>query len=260
MGRTVLADAQFGVVRILRPYAGFEAVYGGLATTVAVAFTQGGQPLDPLAGQPGYSPTLLRGLPVPVGARILIWFPIIFTTTAPRIPYAYSVAFRYRSVFDYRQNRGPWHYAKQAAGVPDTTAPPGKQVRVVKPATWATKEFVQAEPAINEPALINLHNVEFVVGGGSGINPPVLPGPLTGTIQQGVLDPATFGSEAIMPLFQEVEVIADGDEMLILGTRDTVDGAWNFATTDKQFSVLYGNGSGKVFPDVGILTSVGTRT
>src|SRR5271154_5270739 len=129
MGRTVLADAQYGVVRILRPFAGFEATYTGKSTGGnPIAFTQGGLPLDPLAGQPGYAPTLLRGLSVPIGSRILLWIPAIEAVVGGvGVPYSYSFAWRYRSVFDYRQNRGPWHYAKQAAGVPDTTAPPGKQ-------------------------------------------------------------------------------------------------------------------------------------
>ena len=75
MGQTVLVDAQFGIAKILRPYAGFEADYQGNQVSNAIALTERGIALDPLAGKPGYAPNLLRGLPVSLGARIVLWIP-----------------------------------------------------------------------------------------------------------------------------------------------------------------------------------------
>ena len=51
---TVLADAQFGTARILRPYDGFEAVYQGQPASTPIMLSEvvdppGGDPLDPSA-------------------------------------------------------------------------------------------------------------------------------------------------------------------------------------------------------------------
>ncbi len=84
MPETVLADAQFSIARILRPYTNFETQYQGQPVDRRIMLSEvvngpGGEARDDLAikGQTGIDPELARGLAVPMGARVLIWFPKI---------------------------------------------------------------------------------------------------------------------------------------------------------------------------------------
>ena len=276
-GQTVLVDAQFGIAKILRPYAGFEADYQGKDPLHnPIALTERGIALDPLAGKPGYAPNLVRGLPVSMGARIVLWLPNVIASIVAgpllsAIPYRYAVAWRLRSTFDYRQIRGPYHYPKQGKGVPDTTAPPGKQDRVVKAAGWQTVGYTQPEPIgsnggalpglIDDRAAVNLHAEDIVNRCGSMFS-PLIPGGGIGAVQQGILDPGApqFIPFANAPFYNVHEVQAEGDEMLLFAYRDTEDPRgtfypiWDFtpSAVDENFSIYYGNGSGKAFPDIGV--------
>lgn len=284
-GMTVLVDAQFGIAKILRPYAGFEADYQGKSTSEPIALTERGLPLDPLAGKPGYAPNLLRGLPVSMGARLVLWLPnVIGGNSLGTYAYKYAIAWRLRSTFDYRQIRGPYHYPKQGKGVPDTTAPPGKQDRVIKPAGWQTIAYTQPEPGPPpvfpsvvpifgsqvDRSVANIHAEDLANRGGFLIA-PLVPGALPGDAQQGILDPAnpSFTLAARSPFYNIHEVQALGDEMLLFVYRDALSSGggsfptWDFTGApfiDRDFSVYYGNGSGKVFPDIGVYVMAGAAT
>lgn len=285
MGSTVLVDAQFGITKILRPYAGFEVDYQGKnPTTNPIALTERGVPLDPLAGTPGYAPNLLRGLAVPLGARIVLWLPNVFANIegdvahVSSIPYRYAFAWRLRSTFDYRQIRGPYHYPKQGKGVPDMTAPPGKQDRVIKPAGWQTVTYTEPEPpganngaipCLASRAAGNMHAEDLVNLCGALVAPGV-PGGGAGAAQQGILDPGNplFIPFATSPLYNIHEIQALGDELMIFVYRDILDARgnthaiWDFVASapDQQFSEYYGNGTGAVFPDIGVYVMAGAST
>lgn len=287
MGQTVLVDAQFGIAKILRPYAGFEADYEGKGvTTHPIALTERGIPLDPLAGKPGYAPNLLRGLSVPLGARVVLWLPnIVGGNSLGAYAYKYAIGWRLRSTFDYRQLRGPYHYPKQGKGVPDTTAPPGKRDRVVKAAGWQTVTYTQPEPQPPPvfPSVVpifgdngdrsvgNVHAEDLAVRGGT-LLAPLVPGGGPGDAQQGVLDPGNilFGPKAVAPIYSIHEVQALGDELLLFVYRDVLSSSggsqpnWNLSVgilpTDVQFSFYFGNGSGATFPDLGVYVMTGAAT
>ena len=281
MGHTVLVDAQFGVVKILRPYTGFEADNQGQSVLLfPIALTERGLPLDPLAGKPGYAPNLLRGLAVPLGARIVLWLPAIIggSTLLGQYAYRYAIAWRLRSTFDYRQIRGAYHYPKQGKGVPDTAAPPGQQDRVVKPAAWQTIAYTQPEPnptttglgTTFDRAVATVHAEDLAIRGGTLLSPHI-PGGLLGAAQQGVLDPgnAKFGRAAVAPVYNVHEVQAMGDEFMLFVYRDqvsskgTTDLNWDFTQPsgiDQNLSIFYGSGSGSVFPDVGVYVMAGAAT
>lgn len=258
MGETVLADAQFGVARILRPVTGFTNTYEGVSAARPIYMFEGDQNLDKLAadGTLGYDPTLAKGLSVPLGARVVLWLPNLFWDQGGSTfrGYEWIIMWRLRNVFDFRQERVPFHYPKQGAGVADTTAPAGQQERVVIPAAYQTVTYMQTEPT-SEVARVTQHvrgeDLEFSTTTVAG--PFLADGTTEQAIEQGILDPTVI-ADAKRPQYMIHEVQAFGDEMLIAARRDAATiGTWAFGTTDLRFAQFLGDAS-----DVGVLVSVGS--
>jgi hypothetical protein len=259
MGEPVLSDAQFTKSFILRPYTGFETDYTpAVPSQTPVQFSEGGEPLDPQAGKPGYDPRLVRGLGVPMGARVLIWLPIVFAQVGPTpISYVWRLTWRLRNVFDYRKSRIPFHYPKQGEGVPDAGSP-----RTVIPAAYHSIIVNQAEPAgvgvMTQNVRIEQFRPEPAAAGTDLL--PLLPGGGPGILQQGLLDPAAFGPNTpFKPLYLPVEVAAVGDQLMIGALRDS-GGNWDFAGIDLTFANLFGSASGRTFPDIGLYVETGTSS
>lgn len=264
MSEAVLADAQFGIMRTLRPVSGFEATYEGLSAALPIYMFEGNNPIDQLAtdGTPGYDPTLARGLSTPLGARVLLLIPNVFYTDQADPPvtsgYEWTIIWRIRNVFDFRQARIPYHLPKQGLGPADTTAPIGQQDRVVIPAAYNTITYIQVEPATQLGRAIQNVHAEDLEMAQIVLSGPLLPGGIEQAVEQGIADPAVI-ADAKRPQFMVHEVQALGDEMLICARRQVSSVPnWNFASTDLRFSRLLGNATGQVFPDVGVYVSVGT--
>jgi|GEM_PF-1930246 len=271
---TVLADAQFGTARILRPYNGFESVYQGQPASTPIMLSEvvdppGGDPLDPSAStrDTGYSPRLVRGLDVPMGSRVLVWLPQISAlVTAPSTiaRYHWTFIWRMRNVYDYRNARTPYHFPKQAAGAGETGTDAGP--RVIIPAATQTLPYSEApEPAgATSNVSTNLRN-EAVTTGATPLASPLLPGGLTGIIQQGLGDPNIFPAIS-RPIYQLHEVQACGDELLIGLTRATdVTANWDFNTpllNDWQVRLYLGDPTAFPpaiqIPDVGVYVMAGS--
>lgn len=283
----VLADAQFSTTKTLRPYADFESDYQGTACTRPIYCTEvlrgtGGEPLDDQAirGTAGYDPALIRGLKVPMGARVLIWLPKftpdnVLVIPNPELRYKWLFEWRYRNVFDYRTERVSFHHPKQGEGFPDTSSGT-PEPRVVIPAAVQTSVYVGPEPSTAAGSVQQNARQEFISTGApvdfANGNLPFLPGGNLGTVEQGILDPAAggIGAWARPSFFQLVETQAAGDELLISLRRDADTGGaatnWEFgqnpAQIDRLVSVFLGvgdtvNGQGP-FRDLGILVSWGT--
>jgi hypothetical protein len=282
MSEVVMADAQFTNARILRPYAKFDAPVGpgsyqGASPLTPIMFSEGGKALDALAGTTGYAPTLLSGLAVPFGARVQLWLPVATTTSGS--PYEWSIYWRMRNVFDFRQTRTPFHYPKQVDGAPATLAlpPPGFAAdvgnRVIIPAANHVVVYNQGEPpdAPSPSVGVNKAKQERIAAFPGSFALPLLPSGNFGTFQQGVFDPAAFPlpplstAFAYAPMFDVFDVQATGDELLIgLTRKDTVPSVpWDFAPplatgADFLLSVLFGTGSGKAIPDLGVYVMFGS--
>lgn len=251
-------DPQFGIVSIMRPFSGFAAVYEGITVTSPIMFTEGGVALDAAAGSPGYSPSLVKGWPVPLGARVALWLPdVSYVPVAfgASFPYTWSIIWRMRNTFDYRTQRLSFHYPKQGAGIPDTSVVPTAS-RVVIPAASQGIVYVQAEPSGLTRAAQDLRSVDTVVAS-STIGAPLLPSGAVGFIQQGILDPGVT-SQAKRPLYVTFDVTALGDELLIAVTRSATTVAnWTFGSVDLDFSKLFGIGLGAAHPDIGAYAMIG---
>jgi len=249
----------FGIGHVLRPYAGFESAYEGKAASTPIMFTEGGEALDPQAGEPGYSERLLRGLSVPVGARVIAWLPSLFAVDNPLIPYTWHAIWRLRNTFDYRQARMAWHLAKQGEGVPDTSVAAPNQARVVIPAAHQVAIYNQSEPAGAFAAVTqNIRSENVSTRGPDYALPLLADGVTTGYFQQGLRDPGAVPAIASIPEFLPYDIPVIGDELLIACNRPTSAVAnWTFATADKPFSDQFGDGTGTTFPDIGVYIMIG---
>ncbi len=268
-------EAQFGIIKTLRPFTGFEAIYqGNPAVTIPIMFTELGVALDPDAGKPGFSPTLLRGLTVPMGANVIIWLPYFFGITVDQGIsvwfYNWRIMWRLRNTFDYRTNRVAYHYPAQAAGAPDTSTFPPE--RVIIPAAVNPIIYTQTQPVFpnlnNTTSRDRIDIITPATDGSPGT--PFIPGGGLGQYQQGLLDPATAGTLATRPIYIPYSVTALGDELLIGVNRnaapsagasgDVVNWSFNIDEVDNVFSDLFGNGQGQAFPDVGVYVSTGASS
>lgn len=275
MSENVLADPQFNVASILRPFEGFEAVYNGQSVDTPLMFTVNGTALDPLAGTVGYSPKLLKGLSVPYGARIVLWLPIVagiqvseaFATSLWY--YKWTVSWRLRNVYDFRQSRIPFHYPKQGAGVADTNYPPQTRARVVIPAAVNSIAFTQVAPvAPSSITTTTVLNADITSPNSAAVSLPFLPDGTLGYYQQGLLNPGAVAGEVVasQPLYIPYEIQCEGDELLLGMTRPSspdvgsaaASGTWAFSGVDGQISLLFGNGSGTAYPDIGVYVSAGS--
>lgn len=237
MSNHVLADAQFGIAKILRPYAGFDAQdtgggvplgsYQGKDGGYPILFTEGGQALDEAAGEEGYSPNLVRGVQVPYGSRITLWMPMLPIREVDAVPNSYEVSWswRMRNVYDFRQRRIPYHYPKQSAGVPF-----GGQSRVIIPSATQSVVYNQNEPTTVSNGIVatagqNVHAESMLLSFSQPFRKdPLLPGTASfGTISQG-LSPV----EPSQVEFAVLELQATGDELVIGYSKPAGLSAWDF--------------------------------
>jgi len=267
-GMNVLADPQFSVATVLRPFVGFEDVYAGKAATVPVAFHPPGEdgepaPLDPGAGSAGISQNLLGYAPVPMGARIVLYIPHAITwqdnvgTPILETLYTYSVHWRIRNLqrYKHRMRTGgevrPYH-SPSFEGRPDTTAPAQSQARAIIPAATRTVIVEQTEPAGSAQQVQHLRRERMTLTTTylDSADLPLLPSGVSGEHMQGVLDPGAMGAFpqiAGSSIFMPFEFRCEGDEMLVVANRsdawgDTPD-PWTFDGTsapDAPFSNVYG--------------------
>jgi hypothetical protein len=223
---------------ILRPQAGFEAIYNGTARLNPIAMypVLNGvhPPTDPLVRSPNIDPTLLAYAPVALGATVMILIPraLFQGESVQETLYTYELRWRLRQLSD-------WQKAASAASpnVPyhlDTGLGPNDLV----PIPPYTSEVIN-------PAVV-----------GTGINPFVAAG-TRGISGQGQMDPAV-NPFAVQPNFFFPPILRPcvGDQLSIVAYRSADPANWDFASTDAPFSNIYGadvGGDGHpVLPNLGI--------
>jgi len=279
-----MVDAQLTTVRVLQPFPNFERVYQGQPAKTPIAFPGARDPRA-LKNEPGFDPNLMLGIPVPEGARVILWIPICFAPVGspgvnPLIPfqfYSYRLVWRYQNLGSFRDppaksRRPPWHFARQSPGAPDSST--GLDVpRVTVPASWHVVAFEQSEPTSGPGNIVV--RVETITPRIDSLNQlvaPLLANGQHGVIEQGVIDPNNTGGNG-MPIFMPFWTDAEGDELIILANRTTItdaDDVWDFTQAnndpdapplgDLAFSNIYGtaNGAHPVYRDIGIYMQTGT--
>lgn len=279
MAQSVLADAQISAAKLLRPYNNFEGQYGGQSANRQIMLTEvlqgpGGAPLDPEAPRfpasspenNGISPRLVRGLSVPLGARVLFWFPKIVPLIASgetEIRYRWTLQWRLRNVVDYAgPSKKPYHWTRSEgiadnnySGTPPRRAiPVANQTLVFNPST---------EPTGAQDTVASNLRIEDVTSGGiypgAQLGLPIMPDGTVGEIQQGMMDGFAFNPTAYAAFFQWHECQAVGDE-LVIGLWRTNPGShanWDFTQpggTDAQVRIFLGlgNSAGNTTPNIGV--------
>lgn len=269
----VMADAQLTIAKPYKPFEGFESKYQGLAGNVPIAIPC---VADQRAGSAGFDPNLMAGIPVPQGARVLLWIPMCFISDPQSLDpfrfYSYTIVWRFNNLGDYRAppaknriggaRRKPYHLARQSPGASDTTLGPPLP-RVTLPASWHIVAYEQSEPALGPgESHLRIEKITPDIDSLTSLIQPILPNGRPGVIQQGVFDPATSGG-AEMPVFLPFWTDAEGDELFMLVTRQDTTDAWDFTdpAKDLAFSNVYGTGDGAhpIFRDVGIYVQTGTN-
>jgi len=267
--QTVLSDPQFSVAHVLRPFLNFESIYAGQAAEREICFFPPGPDrtpaaLDPQVGSPGIDPKLMRYLPVPLGARILVYIPHCITwqdsIQSPILEtnYAYTMHWRVRNLRDsvaaQKSDSSPKPYHSQSyQGRPDTTAAAGQQARTVILSATRTVLVEQPEAAANQQQLQKLRRerVQLATSYTDSSALPLLPDGTEGVHMQGVLDPGQFPAAlqqiAKSSIYEPFEFICEGDELCIGANRADAWGddpnAWTFEgldAPDAPFSNIYG--------------------
>lgn len=254
-----MQDAQMGMFKVIRPFEGFETVYQGQPGTTPIAFPG---TLDPQAGVQGINANLLAGIPVPLGARILLQIPMTGYDNEGAVElqarYEYQLMWRTRNQNAFKaaalagRQMTAFHIPSEA---------PGRDDAVFIPAAGDVEIFEQSEPSLGSSAILNIYQQRYRPQITSAWTYPLLPGGGAASWQQGVY-PAQASEQAAGPSWLPLWIDACGDELLILAYKIDTETPWNFqtSTADFAFSSTYGTAAGTLTnkPNIGILVSTGT--
>lgn len=267
-------DAQFSLVTTLKPFDNFEDVYQGQNVVSSIAFP--GE-LDPRAKEEGFDPNLVKGTPVPLGSKLIIWIPAILrpvqgTPNFSLVDYQYSLIWRLRNVGDFKRDRRAYHVSQQTMGAnnefvfPAAVNPLAYESSLFDTQAAAPEQGISSTRGYTETLIPKSIISAGVSGQGRSVGPPLTPEGNTGALQQGVTTSAANSQVFYTPY----QVDCLGDELIILANRDDTQGDfWDFSTPsedppfggiDHQFSLLYGRGLGdEPNKEAGILITTGAN-
>lgn len=243
--QTVLADSQYGTQTVFRPQEGFSTLYQGqncrrpLYLFPSVPGSGKVETVDPLSkdGTPGYAANLTRGLSVPMGSRCLLWFPSPFYQDGEtRKGYEYVLLWRLRNLFDYRNDRRPYH-VPTTKGQKDTAS---NQTLVAIPTAVEAITYKQDEPSGDQRDFSQIHmRPSSISSATTPVAGHLLAGGTLGPVQQGIMDPALSGAAlAQAASFLPYETTCKGDELLIGIRRSGGPGSWDFEQGGDDVNLL----------------------
>ncbi len=260
MSENVQSDAQMSMLQSIRPLHNFESLYQGQAGTIPIAFPG---TLDPDAGKDGYSASLLAGIAVPLGARLLVQIPMVIDTYASVPDYGYQFLWRIRnqSAFESAMTSGRltggFHLPSQQPGRKEIQSSSSNLFFI--PGASDVEIFEQSEPAGFSPAQLNIRQQIYVPKLSDSWVQPLTESGTPAVWQQGAYQ---FSSNVNCsgPTWFPLWLDSGGDELLILVYKTNTGVAWDFGGVDKGFSNTYGNNAGglPLNPNIGILLASGT--
>jgi len=260
MSDTVLSDAQMTLLQSIRPISNFESVYQDQAGTIPIAFPG---TLDPDAGKPGFSPTLLAGVPVPLGARLFVQIPMIVDMYASQPNYGYQFLWRIRNQQAYvsaitnGRQVGGFHLPSTQPGRKEIQSSSDNLYFI--PGSSDVEIFEGDQPLAFEAATQNVRQQIYVPQLADSWVQPLTERGQAAVWQQGAYQ-FTSNVNCAGPTWFPLWLDAGGDELTILVYKIDTDEDWDFTSTDKGFSNTYGNNDGglPLNPNIGILLSTGT--
>jgi hypothetical protein len=213
MSNAVVTGPQMSMARVLTPYKGFADDYQGVSGYTPLMVTEGGVAVD-------YSQAdLLKGIPVTMGSRIVMWVPSVASIVAGDVVdyYNWFPTWRLRNVHDLITAQLPAHYP---------SSQPGRGGQYFVPAAAHSVVYNQAEPAIStgDAAVQKVYLECFQVQPGrSPIGFPLIPGGGPSTYQT--------GTNLTQPSWQVFDFTCQGDELL-LGVYKASGTPWDFNGAD----------------------------
>ena len=297
MSETVLADAQYSVGRLLRPFSGFDSVYQNQSCKRPIQFTEDGSALaDSATSQTATDadPRLIRGTSVPMGSKILLLLPAFVPVPLWQGSvdndvgfYRYFLIWRYRNISDYRESNiqgGGYHIGNRALGAPDAGSS-----RFLKIAAFSSSSYASEEPGSPSLARVEtayplatvddcIQTIKIKATSQRETNSdesvvytwpyvPLLPDGTDGRYQQGVISGNESSLNKYTPSWIVHETCARGDELLIGVFRDapsTNGGAlpptvnsWNFSAGKPDYDLFTFINDSK---ENGIYLFTGTRS
>ena len=267
MSESVLADAQFSAVRVFRPFAGFESVYEGLAVEDQPIAIPGD--LDQNAGNTGFSPNLLAGIPVPYGSKLTLWIPTVISESSPvsgliARPYRYTVLWRLRNLRDFNVDRKPYHFPRSSEGEGGLFVVPAAQQTSIYDATPQTLSVSPGSDFAAERLATQEVSAEAFKFQSNLASVALTPTGVAADYQQGLA--ATGAGSNRTATFNVVQLDCMGDEMIILISRDPTEQSdtWSFSNVfseDRGLSAFYGTNGGtrEVIDTLGVYVLSGSN-
>ncbi len=235
-------------------------MYQGKSGTFPIAFPG---TLDPDAGKAGFSPTLLAGIPVPLGARLLVQIPMVVETYSSVPNYGYQFLWRIRNqqafvaAITAGRQVGGFHLPSQQVGRKESQLSSSNLFFI--PGASDVEVFEQTEPVGFSPAALNVRQQIYVPKLADSWVQPLTESGESAVWQQGAYQ---FSSNVNCsgPTWFPLWLDAGGDELLILVYKTDSGTDWDFSGVDQGFSNTYGNNDGglPLNPNIGILLSSGT--
>lgn len=269
MSQAVLADAQFSVARVFRPFEGFETVYQDKSPRTPIAVPGN---LDPDVGATGFDANLISGIPVPMGSKVMLWLPTIYQRTSEDplelqvVPYRYQFIWRLRNLRDFRARRSAYHFPRQSLGANNEFVVPAAQKVVLFEGPNTTRNQGPAGQFSATSEVFSTHQgvlerLEF-----PSVTPvaPRTPADAAASYQQGVANFSGVEDNQTVT-FNSIQMDAEGDELLIMIDRLDDEGFtsnWDFtdaSSTDFGLSLFFGSGSGSIIRDLGIYVFTGSN-
>lgn len=167
---------EYSTAQIVKPFQGFESKYSGLLVSDNPIAIPGD--LDAMAGKPGYDPNLLKGIPVPLGAKIYIWLPWFAPSTygdTAASSYRYKLVWRLRSLADQvadADKKLSAHFGRLLPGVAQAPRTTGSPALIAASATLAGPRYVI--PTAFES--VQIVNNKYIIHDVSGTDMPVQKG------------------------------------------------------------------------------------
>lgn len=242
-----------------QPSSGLDPEAENLRQALRAAYqASGSYPVT--AASSGISPGLIAGCPTPIGSLAKIYLPRLINAGETPFKYFYMFCWRIRSA-EVGARGQAFHSPYDGPGAEDdgrSDIDIGSGVVKLTGAAKARKiiyagaestRYIQAEPV--SPATVNRQNMyqtQYTAQAGAPLFSVYYPGIAQGEVMVGNLSQGIVknpGQYATGPLFDIINMSAEGDELVVLLGRDSSGGLsanWDFDTTDKLISVYFGTG------------------
>jgi len=278
---TVLVAPDYSMSRLLRGYVNFEDQYQGEPTTQVIWLSDRKDGKDPLAkvafdslraqyqrqgktfsppltdNETGVDPFLIRGLPVPIGAWVILYLPVCANAVSGSLQFI--VGWRLRGLDAYATARAPYHQADEGDGRNDDGSTYASQmglgaVQIFDGAAMRRRLIISGWQSLRYPPAYSAlaptpvekfqiesfggydDGVQGIFAGDQGNFPGIVPDTkVIPALSQGILPNATNTTTFYHPIV----IKALGDEMLLGVRPQNANAEVNYDFNDDELELSY---------------------